>query len=204
MPKENMPEDTYQPMSKASASSKAVMILTADKVEDLEFFYPFYRFVEEGFKVDVITPDGGKFEGKHGLGLKESKKISEVIPSDYDLLYIPGGKAPEKLKKEEEVIAFVKAFAESGKPISAVCHGPQVLAEAGVIRGKKIAAWPQVREEVEEAGAFFQDAETIIDGQFITARWPADLPSHVAKTLQLLKAQAQSAANRNTATQFAA
>lgn len=199
-----IPEDTYQPTSKAKNGAKSVLILTADKTEDLEFFYPFYRFTEEGFNVDVVTPKGGKFEGKQGLGLKETKKIADVSSSTYDLLYIPGGKAPAKLKDVDEAIELVKQFVASGKPIASICHGPQVLAKADVIKGKKIAAWPEVEEEVTEAGASYQNRETVIDGQFITARWPADLPAHVAATLQTLKSSMQDAANKNTSSQFAA
>lgn len=186
----NIPEDIYQPQKQAASSSESrpsVLFLTADKTEDLEFFYPYYRFIEEGFHVEVATPDGGKFEGKQGLGLKDSKKISEVSADNFSMLYIPGGKAPEKLKKEDEALALTRAFVEAGKPVASICHGPQVLAEADVIQGKKIAAWPEVEDELKEAGATFVNQETCTDGQFITARWPADLPAHTAKILQALK-----------------
>lgn len=183
----NIPEDIYYPQSQQQNASVSVLFLTANKTEDLEFFYPYYRFIEEGFKVDVATPDGGAFEGKQGLGLKTTMKISDANPKKYDLLYIPGGKAPAELKKNKEAVQFTKDYYATGKPISSICHGPQLLAEADVIKGRKIAAWPEVEEELQEAGATFVNQETCVDGQFITARWPADLPAHVAKTLQQLK-----------------
>lgn len=192
---QSIPEDIYQPGIK-NAGKKSILILTADKTEDLEFFYPYYRFVEEGYRVDVATPDGGEFKGKQGLGLKSTLKISDVSVSTYDLLYIPGGKAPEKLKKSEEALALVRAYATTKKPIAAVCHGPQVLAAADVVAGRTLAAWPEVESELKEAGANYVSQETVVDGQFITARWPADLPAHIAATLQALKASSASAATR--------
>lgn len=183
----NIPKDTYLPENQATSSPISVLFLTANNTEDLEFFYPYYRFIEEGFKVDVATPDGGAFKGKQGLGISETKKITDVKATDYSLLYIPGGKAPAELKKNDDAIALTKAFAKTGKPIAAVCHGPQLLAAAGVINGKQIAAWPEVESELEEAGATYVNQQTCVDDQFITARWPADLPFHVAKTLEALK-----------------
>jgi protease I len=182
-----IPKDTYLPETQPQKSATSVLILTANNTEDLEFFYPFYRFTEEGFNVDVVTPDGGAFKGKNGLGISQTKKITDVNAADYQLLYIPGGKAPAELKENSDAIALTKAFYKTGRPIAAVCHGPQVLAAAGVITGKNIAAWPEVEDEVEEAGANYMDQQTCVDGQFITARWPADLPFHLAKTLEVLK-----------------
>jgi len=181
----DLPEDAYKPPVNGNAM-RAVLMLTADKTEDLEFFYPYYRFIEAGFKVDVVTPKGGEFKGKQGLGLKDTLKITEVDAQDYDLLYIPGGKAPAELKKDDNAIALARQFIAEGKPIAAVCHGPQVLAAADLIQGRKIAAWPEVEEEIEEAGASYVNEETVVDGPFITARWPADLPAHLRQTLTVL------------------
>jgi protease I len=182
-----IPKDIYQPDIQSKNSTSSVLFITADKTEDLEFFYPYYRLIEEGYHVDVATPDGGAFKGKQGLGLSESKKISDVRPEDYQLLYIPGGKAPAELKNNDDALAFTKQFVALGKPVASICHGPQLLAEANVIKGKNIAAWPEVEDELIKAGATFANEKTITDGQFTTARWPADLPSHVAKVLEILK-----------------
>lgn len=120
------------------------------------------------------------------MGLKQSKTFDEVADIEYDLLYIPGGKAPEALKKSEEVLAIVRDFSASGKTIAALCHGPQVLAAAGVITGKTISAWPDVQKEIEEAGANYASQECCVDGQFITARWPSDLPAFMAQVIKSL------------------
>ncbi len=181
-------KDTYLPETQSrDRGTPGILIMTADKTEDLEFFYPYYRFIEAGFHVDVATPDGGAFKGKQGLGLKNSLKIEDVSAADYALLYIPGGKAPAVLKDNEAAITVVKAFVSSEKPVAAICHGPQLLAAANVIRGRRIAAWPEVQKEVEEAGATYVNAETVNDGLFTTARWPGDLPAYMKVVLQLLK-----------------
>lgn len=186
-------DDNEKDMFKAAPTperlkkNERVLILTADDTQDLEFFYPYYRLNEEGYTVDVATPKGGSFKGKMGMGLKETKSIRDVNATDYALLYIPGGKAPAALRKDDHVVNFVKSFAASGKPIAAICHGPQVLATADVIRGKKIAAYPEVQKELEEAGARFSDEALAIDGQFITSRVPGDLPRHLSGTLNALQ-----------------
>lgn len=187
----NLPNDTYRPTASVDAS-RAILIMTADKTEDLEFFYPYYRFIEAGYRVDVATPHGGSFKAKQGLGLKETMALDEVDAEDYALLYIPGGKAPSELMENDMAVDLVQQFMADGKPIAAICHGPQVLAAANVVRGYRIAAWPEVEDEVREAGGTYVNAETVADGPFITARWPADLPSHLKQTLAILGRRAKS------------
>ena len=119
-----LPEDLYNPQTQNRNASAAVLMITGENVEDLEFFYPYFRFIEAGMRVDVATPDGGPFKGKHGLELKDSLKLSDVNPDHYQLLYLPGGNAPAKLKKDDDVLTLTKRFVESNKPIAAVCHGP--------------------------------------------------------------------------------
>ncbi len=183
-----MKHDDYKiaPIPERLMNKKRIAILTGDDAEDLEFFYPYYRFSEAGYDVDVITPEGGEFECKKGTKLGESRAVTEVNPNNYELLYLPGGKAPEKLCKEEKVVKFVRDFAVTGKPIASICHGALILIAADIIRGKKIAAWPEIKDEVEEAGATFADEALKEDGQFITARKPGDLHRHLYGVFQYL------------------
>lgn len=167
--------------------NERIIILTADNTQDLEFFYPYYRLTEEGYTVDVVTPEGGKFAGKYGLGLKHTKPLSGVHPDEYVLLYIPGGQAPAALRKNEEVLDFVREFARSGKPIAAICHGPQVLMSAGLVSGRQMACWPPIATELQGAGGRFVDEALVEDGQFITARMPGDLHRHLYGVMQYLK-----------------
>lgn len=183
------PKDNHKasPIPNHLKKNKKIAILTEEGTEDLEFFYPYYRFSEEGYEVDVITINGEAFSGKKGIGLSCSKSIKEVNPNDYELVYIPGGKAPEKLRKDTDVIKFVQDFAKKGKYIAAICHGPQVLISAGLLSGKKIACWPEMKEELELVNATFADEALQEDGQFITARKPGDLPRHLYGVLEKLR-----------------
>jgi protease I len=185
------PEDSYVATMRPSGKD-AILIITANDTQDLEFFYPYYRFIEAGFRVDVATPKGGAFKGKMGMGLKETRPLENINPEQYVLLYIPGGKAPAELMKNQNALEITRQFVRGGKPVSAICHGPQVLAAADVISGKRIAAWPEVEAEVEAAGATYVNDPTVVDGQFITARWPGDLPSHLKATLAMLPAKNRS------------
>lgn len=181
----DIPDDIFMTKPQKPRKEKVVM-MTAEGTEDQEFFYPYYRFIEEGYQVDVITPAGGAFKGKNGAGLKDSYTIKDRKTDDYALLYIPGGKAPEQLKKSEDAVAFVQEFCKTGKPVGAICHGAQILAKAGVVDGEKIAAWPECEKEVEEAGAEYVSEACCQSGQFITGRWPADLPHQMAAVLEAL------------------
>lgn len=174
------------PIPERLRKGEKVVILTADGTEDTEFFYPYYRLTEEGYTVDVVTPKGGEFKGKHGLGLKQTKAITEVNAGNYALLYIPGGKAPSKLRENEAVIQFVQEFARTGRPIAAICHGPQVLIAAGLVQNKEMACWPEVAEELRLAGGVFVDEALVVDGPFITARQPGDLHRHLYGVVQYL------------------
>lgn len=182
-------KDIYKaaPTPERLKKNERVLIVTADNTEDLEFFYPYYRLNEEGYDVDVATIDGDPFKAKHGYEFKAVLKLSELDPNDYALLYIPGGKAPAELRKEDEVLNFVRDFAKTGKPIAAICHGAQLLISAKIVSGKRISAWPEIKKEVEEAGAVFVNEALVEDGQFITGRKPGDLPRHLYGVLDYLK-----------------
>lgn len=183
------PGDTHKvaPIPERLQKGKKVLIITGDNAEDTEFFYPYYRLTEEGYQVDVATENGGSFKCKHGLGLEETMPIDEVTASIYELLYLPGGKAPQALRKNEKVLQVVKEFASSGKPIAAICHGAQILISADLIKGKRIAAWPEIKDEVEEAGATFVNEALVEDGQFISGRMPGDLHRHLYGVLDYLQ-----------------
>lgn len=175
-----------EPINEDMRRTERVCILTDNKAEDSEFLYPYYRFTEAGFHVDVATIHGGSFECKNGFGLNSTLRVADLNPNHYALLYIPGGKAPEALRDNDDVITFVRGFAATGKPIAAICHGPQVLVEADLVAGKRIAAWPEIQSEIEEAGAIFVNHSCVEDGQFITARQPGDLPQHLYAALDRL------------------
>ena len=112
------------------------------------------------------------------VGTAVDKLVTEVSPDDYDALLLPGGTVnPDQLRINADAVAFVKAFAGTGKPIAAICHGPWTLITAGVVRGRRLTSWPSLRDDLRNAGAEPVDEEVVIDGQFTTSRSPADLPA---------------------------
>lgn len=165
-----------------------VAVLTADRVEDVEFFYPYYRFVEEGYEVDVLTPSGEAVTGYKGLSLQTGlQTIQSATAADYDALFIPGGLAPSEVRTLPEALAFVRDFVATGGLVGAVCHGPQVLASAGVVTGRDMTSWRDVADEVRAAGGTYVDQPVVEDGQFVTARKPGDMPQQMARVLERLR-----------------
>lgn len=164
-----------------------VAILTADKVEDIEFFYPYYRFVEEGYDVDVLTPTGADVTGYKGLALKTGiTAVADAHAGDYDLLFIPGGLAPAEIRESEASIDFVQRFAQTGRLIGAVCHGPQVLVAAGLVKDRRMTAWREVAPEISAAGGEYIDEPVVEDAQYVTSRKPGDMPLELARILERL------------------
>jgi protease I len=153
------------------------LILVANNVEDLEFFYPYYRLCEEGFYVDVASPDGGKIVGKNGYDFACNLSISEANADEYDLLVLPGGKAPETVRLEPEAVEITRKMLNSDKTVAAICHGVQTLISADVLHGRKATCWRGIRDDVKAAGAEYLDQEVVVDGNLITSRSPEDLPA---------------------------
>jgi protease I len=153
------------------------LILAADGVEDSELLYPYYRFQEEGISVDIAGPRVGKITGKHGYTFEATIAFSGLDPSGYDLLVLPGGKAPETVRLDESALATTRQMLESGKVVAAICHGAQVLISANVLKGRKATCYKGVRDDLKAAGGDYQDREVVVDGNLITSRVPADLPA---------------------------
>lgn len=170
-----------------------ILIITGDFVEDYENMVPFQALLAMGHDVDAVCPDKNAgdsiatsihdFEGdqtyseKRGHNFILNATFTDINPEDYDALYLPGGRAPEYLRLNAKVIEIIQHFANSNKPIASVCHGPQLLTAAGVIKGKKVSAYPACQPEIEMAGAEYvvlpMDG-AITDGQLVTApAWPA-------------------------------
>lgn len=163
------------------------LIISADNFEDTELLYPFYRLIEEGFLVDIASFEKGKIKGKHGYTVPVNLSLSEVNPEVYDLLILTGGKAPETLRKDSRVLEIVKAFYSSGKAIGAICHGPQILISAGLLKGKRATSYKSVAKELLEAGATYVDKEVVVEGNIVTSRMPADLPYFMKALLEMVK-----------------
>jgi protease I len=165
-----------------------IAIPVGDDFEDSEFTVSCDRLREAGHHVTVFGSKAGEvFAGKRRQATARIEKSArDIDPASFDALVIPGGHSPDKLRLDEDVVSFVKRFAETGKPIAAVCHGPQLLIEAGVVSGRTLTSWPSVRKDLENAGARWQDAEVVEDDNLITSRKPEDMDAFCSAILQRL------------------
>ncbi|HEX4651963.1 MAG TPA: type 1 glutamine amidotransferase domain-containing protein [Granulicella sp.] len=172
---------------------KHVAILATDGFEQVELTGPKQELEQAGAKVDVLSIKEGQIKGWNmtdwGNSVKVDHLVSKANGKDYDALVLPGGQInPDKLRMDKTAVAFVKQFAESGKPLAAICHGPWTLIEAGVVRGKKMTSWPSLHTDLKNAGAAWVDQEVVVDGSLITSRKPDDLPAFNAKLIAAIAA----------------
>lgn len=148
---------------------KAV-IITAQNFQDEEFTYPYYRMKEEGWVVDVATPDQAEVFGKYGVPARANKNTKDLKAADYDVVVIPGGfEAPDRLRIRKEVLAFVKEMFEAGKLVATICHGPWVCISAGIVRGRKITGFMAIKDDLINAGANYLDQDVVIDDNLISS-----------------------------------
>jgi protease I len=163
-----------------------VLILAADNFEDSELLVPYYRFKEESIQVDVASMKTGKITGKHGYEVEVGRTIDEVNADDYDLLLLPGGKAPAELRKERYALEIARRFFAGNKPVAAICHGPQILISAGLLHGRRATCYKTVAAEMKGAGAEYLDRELVVDGNLITSRQPSDIPVFMKEIMKIL------------------
>lgn len=171
--------------------SKKIAVLITDEFEDSEFTSPAEAYRKAGHEVVTIEKEAGKtVTGKQGEAkVKIDKAIDEVSPDEFDALLLPGGHSPDSLRGDDRFVTFTREFVDSGKPVFAICHGPQLLISADVIRGRKLTAVKPIVIDVKNAGAEFFDQEVVIDNdQLVTSRTPDDLPAFNREALRLLGA----------------
>jgi protease I len=177
----------------AKAPRVRALILTADRFEDMELFFPYFRLLEEGFQVDVAAPRKQKLTGENGYIFENvDLTFAQVNPDNYDLLVIPGGQpqgAPTTVRKNKNALEITKAFFGANKPAAVICHGPYTLASAGVIKGRHLTGYwyDGVPEEITAAGGIYEDKEVVVDGNLVTSRWPADLPAFMRETMKMIE-----------------
>jgi protease I len=162
------------------------LILSADNFEDSELLFPLYRLQEAGFAVDVAAGKRGAIHGKHGYEVHVDMSFSEVNPQDYTVLVLPGGKAPSAIRDDRHVQAIARHFVTNAKPVAAICHGPQILISAGLLRGRRATCYRSIVGELKEAGAMYVDCEVVVDDHLITSRQPGDLPAFMRELMRLL------------------
>ncbi|WP_437675761.1 type 1 glutamine amidotransferase domain-containing protein [Sorangium sp. So ce131] len=171
-------------------AGKRVAALVADGFEQIELTAPMKALRAAGATVDVVSLRRGKIRGMNlhepGARVRVDRTIAEVDPSEYDALLLPGGFInPDLLRQSEEARQLVRAFDDLRKPIATICHGPWLLASAGLLSGRQLASWPGIRDDVVHAGGVWRDEEVVRDGNWISSRGPQDLPAFVREVLEL-------------------
>lgn len=170
-------------------TGKLVAILATDGFEQSELLKPKKALEDEGAKTEVVSMKGGEIKGwdktDWGEKVKVDKTLDDANAGDYDALLLPGGvMSPDKLRMNEEAVAFVKAFTTAGKPIAAICHGPWTLINAGFVKGKTMTSWPSLQTDLRNAGANWVDEEVVVDNGLVTSRKPDDIPAFNKKMIE--------------------
>jgi protease I len=155
---------------------KRVAMVLARNFEDVEATGPKDHLEDHGATVTVVGLSKDPVEGKKGAVIAPDETFGDVTIDDFDALVIPGGGSPEQLRIHDEAVAFARRFVESGKPVAAICHGPQLLISAGVLRGRTVTCVATIRDDVKNAGATYVDEALVTDRNLITSRVPKDLP----------------------------
>jgi len=169
---------------------KRAAILIAENFQDEEGVEPAAYLRERGAEVVYVGMKTGKVPGKYGRQEVEvDLAVEDADPESFDLLVIPGGAAPEALRLHEGILAFTRHFFDHGRPVAAICHGPQVLISAGVLAGRTVTCFAGIRDDVRLAGARYRDKEVLVDRNLVTGRTPADLPAFHEAMEQLLVPQ---------------
>jgi protease I len=165
-----------------------VAVIIDNMFEDVEYNDPAEAFQREGH--DLIHV--GLKAGKEVTGKKKATKVRidesvrEVSPDQYDALLIPGGYSPDKLRADEDAVAFTRKFLASGKPIFSICHGPQLLISADRIKGRRLTGWKSIVQDIKNAGALYEDKQVIVAGNLISSRQPSDIPAFIKAALDCL------------------
>jgi protease I len=173
----------------AKLSNKKIAILSAEGFEESELTKPKKALEDAGAKVSVVSLKPGEIQGmKHaekGVKVKVDLTVSEANPSDFDGLLLPGGLMnPDALRMDQKALNFVRAFFHAGKPVAAICHGPQVLISADLLHGRTITSWPAIAQDVRNAGAHWVDEEVHVDNGLVTSRKPDDIPAFNKKMIE--------------------
>jgi protease I len=170
-------------------AGKKVAILAADMFERVELEEPRKALEQAGATTEVVSIHDGEIQGfdhfEPANKVKVDKTVEEVSPSDYDALLVPGGVGnPDQLRGDENAVDFVREFAASKKPMAVICHGPWVLVEAGVARGRKLTSWPTLQTDIRNAGGNWVDEEVVVDSGLVTSRKPDDIPAFNKKMIE--------------------
>jgi protease I len=173
---------------------KKVAILAADMFERVELEEPRKALEDAGAEVEIVSISSGEIKGfdhfDQANTVKVDRTVEEVSPDGYDALLVPGGVGnPDQLRGDENAVSFVRGFHEAGKPMAVICHGPWVLVESGVVRGKRVTSWPTLETDIRNAGGDWVDDEVVVDGNLVTSRKPDDIPAFNREMLRIFSGE---------------
>jgi protease I len=166
-----------------------VAFLASDMVEQVELTAPWKAVEQAGWEHELISLKGGEIQAAQhfdkGDTFPVDRKVGDADARDYDALVVPGGVAnPDMMRTSSEAVRFVRDFFEQGKPVAVICHGPWMLVEADVVRGRHVTSWPSLKTDIRNAGGLWEDSEVVVDNGLVTSRKPDDLPAFCAKLVE--------------------
>ena len=170
-------------------TGKRVVILAAPDYEDMELHYPRYRLMEEGAEVVVAGIGEKTYKGKKGYPVTVDAHVTELNASDFDAVVIPGGYAPDHMRRSEELLQLVREIHDQGKTVAAICHAPWVAISAGILKGRRMTSVPAIKDDVINAGADWVDEPVVVDGNLVTSRRPDDLPAFLPAVIDAIASQ---------------
>ena len=167
-------------------SGKRIVILAADLYEDQELWYPYYRLQEAGADVTLVGPEATTYTSKHGYPVTAERTPDEVKAADFDGVIVPGGYAPDKLRRYDGILNLVREINDQDKLVGAICHAGWVLISAGIVGGKEATCYHAIVDDMKNAGVQYRDEPVVVDGNLVTSRSPADLPYFLPAIMAVL------------------
>ena len=165
---------------------KKIAVLIEDNFNEFEVIYPYYRLKEAGFESILVGPESKIYHSKVGLQMRAEKSVNEINFDEFDGVVVPGGYAPDLLRRNEKILTFVRKMFESSKLVGAICHAGWVLISAKIVNGLMLTGFSAIKDDLKNAGAKYIDNEVVVDGNVITSRMPSDLPAFMREIIKFL------------------
>jgi protease I len=176
-------------MPREVGMAKKIAVLLDEMVNEQEFIYPYYRLKEAGFESVSVAAEKRVYKGKYGVPFMPDVAIGDVTPGEFDGVIVPGGYAPDKLRRIKAMLSLVRDMNDKGRLVAMICHAGWVGISAGVIQGRKLTSTSAIRDDMTNAGADWVDQAVVVDGNLVTSRSPADLPDFMREVLRFLSTQ---------------
>ncbi len=169
-----------------SLRGKRVAVLVEEVYEDPELWYPYYRLQEEGAEVTLVGPKVQTYGSKHGYPARAERAAADVSADDFDAVVIPGGYAPDQMRRHEALLSLVRGIHEKGGVVAFICHAGWVPISAGILKGKRVTGVRAIKDDLVNAGATFVDEPAVVDGNLVSSRTPADLPAFLPAIIKAM------------------